>query len=81
MKGVGRSALIGIGQTPNQVPAIVIEREKGADLSEDEVLEYAAVFRTTRAIQKVFFADAFPVDVRHNAKIHRLTLAKQFQGK
>ncbi len=81
MKGVNRSALIGLGQSPNQLPAIVIEPEKGEEFNEDDVLEYAAVFRTTRAIQRVFFSDAFPVDVRHNAKIHRLTLAKQFQGK
>jgi olefin beta-lactone synthetase len=27
----------------------------------------------------VFFKKAFPVDVRHNAKIHRLTLKKEFE--
>ena len=28
----------------------------------------------TAAIQRFYFHPAFPVDVRHNAKIHRLTL-------
>ncbi|MEX0323846.1 MAG: fatty acid CoA ligase family protein [Puniceicoccaceae bacterium] len=81
MKGVSRSALIGLGKAPDQEPAIVIEREQGDQPDEDDVLEFAAVFRPTRAIGKVFFSDAFPVDVRHNAKIHRLTLADQFKGK
>ena len=30
----------------------------------------------TEAIKVFFFHPKFPVDVRHNAKIHRLTLAK-----
>jgi acyl-CoA synthetase (AMP-forming)/AMP-acid ligase II len=81
MKGVARSALIGLGKAPEQTPAIVIEKEKGADLTEDDVLEFAAVFPVTRSIQRVFFSGDFPVDVRHNAKIHRLTLAESFQGK
>jgi hypothetical protein len=30
----------------------------------------------TAAIRRFYFRPAFPVDVRHNAKIHRLTLAR-----
>ena len=30
----------------------------------------------TRSIRRFYFRAAFPVDVRHNAKIHRLTLAR-----
>jgi len=30
------------------------------------------------AIQRVFFEKRLPVDARHNAKIHRLSLAKKW---
>jgi hypothetical protein len=29
---------------------------------------------------RFFFEQRFPVDVRHNAKIHRLALARQFRA-
>jgi hypothetical protein len=35
----------------------------------------------TQPIIRFFFHRSFPVDVRHNAKIHRLTLAKIFAEK
>lgn len=79
--GVNRSALVGLGEMPNQEPAIVIEPEPGMIIFEEEVLKQASKFEVTRAIKRAFTCKAFPVDVRHNAKIHRLELAKQFQKK
>jgi len=34
----------------------------------------------TSEIDTFFFEKSFPVDVRHNAKIHRLSLARKFAG-
>ena len=80
-EGVFRSALIGLGDAPNQVPAIVIEPEANQTPSDEwaeELLNAVPDESTAKQVQKVFFHKAFPVDVRHNAKIHRLTLAKEF---
>ena len=39
-----------------------------------------ATFSYTRQIEHFFFIASFPVDVRHNAKINRLKLAKKFSS-
>lgn len=79
LSGVGRSALIGLGKAPRQRPAIVIEPEPGAQLDSQALLEAAHQHPVAKSVQSVFYDKAFPVDVRHNAKIHRLTLAGKFQ--
>ncbi len=77
---VYRSALVGVdGQA-----VIVIEREPGrgrdtARLTE-ELLELAEGNPVTAPVRRVLFHDAFPVDVRHNAKIHRGELATWAAG-
>jgi acyl-CoA synthetase (AMP-forming)/AMP-acid ligase II len=82
---VFRSALIGIG--PRQIiPAIVVEPEKPSwprgksarNAFIDELKQLAAKYPHTAGIQHFFFHRSFPVDVRHNAKIHRRTLAQQY---
>ena len=86
VEGVFRSALIGLGERPNQEPAIVIEPEPASwPKSKKDQTAFADRIRValnkhehTATIQKVFFQKKFPVDVRHNAKIHRLTLKRQF---
>ncbi len=76
---VARCALIGLGPPGRQQPALVIQPVAG---SADKVRlarelgEMAARHPQTAAIKKFFFHPAFPVDVRHNAKIHRLSLAR-----
>ena len=77
---VTRCALIGLGQTGAQQPALVIET--GSTESADRQ-SFARELRTlarqhahTAAITRFYFHPKFPVDVRHNAKIHRLTLAQ-----
>jgi acyl-CoA synthetase (AMP-forming)/AMP-acid ligase II len=80
---VFRSALIDIGKG---CPAIVVEPEKGAfptrkaqrDVFIKSLQVLAECHEMTRQIDTFFFEKSFPVDVRHNAKIHRLTLAKKF---
>ena len=42
------------------------------------MLEWAAAHPASAKVKRVFIEPGFPVDVRHNAKIHRLTLAKKF---
>lgn len=77
---VGRCALIGLDKRPAQRPAIVVEAKvrdsRAARAFARELRELATRHPNTQAIKIFFFHPRFPVDVRHNAKIHRLTLAK-----
>ncbi len=81
LPGVRRSALVGIGKRPSQIPAIIIETEKKHQLTTQKILEAAAANPLTAAIRYAFFHPAFPVDVRHNAKINREELAIWAAGK
>jgi len=78
---VARCALIGLGVPGKQLPALVIQpREKLSASAKTalarELRSLAAAHATTAGITRFYFHKTFPVDVRHNAKIHRLTLAK-----
>lgn len=81
---VFRSALIDVGSGK---PAIVIEPEKGAyprteAARRDFVRSLsgrAEANAMTSCIRLFFFEESFPVDVRHNAKIHRLSLARKYR--
>jgi acyl-CoA synthetase (AMP-forming)/AMP-acid ligase II len=77
---VERSALIGLGQSGNQKPAIVIERKRPLLNSkrkqfESELLNLAKNFEHTKDIVDIFYCPKFPVDIRHNIKINRTQLA------
>ncbi|RXK56873.1 peptide synthase [Oleiharenicola lentus] len=75
---VARCALIGFGERGAQEPALVVQpktRTEEAVLAV-ELRELALRHPHTAAIKRFFFHPSFPVDVRHNAKIHRLTLAR-----
>ncbi len=86
---VARCALIGLGAGNNQVPALVVEPKAGyfpANSGERErfieTLQALAKDNPWASTVKVFvFQHALPVDVRHNAKIHRLRLAKEWTAK
>lgn len=74
-----RCALVGLGEKGRAEAALVVEAEP-RDAAEAQALaeELGALARSqdcTRRIRRFFFRPRFPVDVRHNAKIHRLTLA------
>ena len=74
-----RCALIGIGSGGRQRPAIVIEtmvaNSGEARALARELRALALQHAHTAEIKTFYFHPKFPVDVRHNAKIHRLTLA------
>jgi olefin beta-lactone synthetase len=73
---VARCALIGFGPRGAQRPALVVEGEiADARVFARELRALALAHPQTAAINVFYFHPAFPVDVRHNAKIHRLTLA------
>lgn len=77
---VFRSALVGVGPPPHQVPVICIELAPGQQRHsrrrlKTELLELATGHDITRRIRVVLFRRSFPVDIRHNAKIFREQLA------
>jgi acyl-coenzyme A synthetase/AMP-(fatty) acid ligase len=76
---VFRSALVGIGEKPDQIPVICIEPEKESKTDkkklEKELLEIAGRHELTINIRKILFCRSFPVDIRHNSKIFREKLA------
>jgi acyl-CoA synthetase (AMP-forming)/AMP-acid ligase II len=75
---VKRSALVGVGPAGNQTPVIVIEAEGSIDQKtlSGELLTLGASYAVTKPIRRVLFHPAFPVDIRHNAKIGREQLAQ-----
>jgi acyl-CoA synthetase (AMP-forming)/AMP-acid ligase II len=77
---VFRSALVGVGPPARQVPVICIELRKTKTRTQRkkvkaELMELGARHDLTRAIKIILFHAAFPVDIRHNAKIFREQLA------
>lgn len=78
---VFRTALVGV----NQQPILCVELEPDAQ-SEDkarikkELLEIGSQHELTKAIKRIHFHPAFPVDIRHNAKIFREKLALWAHG-
>jgi len=85
---VARCALIGLAlgdeQAPAaaQTPALVVQ-PRLAQMTEAEqavlareLRQLALAHEHTAQIEHFYFHPDFPVDVRHNAKIHRLTLAR-----
>ncbi|MDR0728403.1 MAG: AMP-binding protein [Puniceicoccales bacterium] len=83
---VARCALIGLRRRGLTLPAIVVQPKLGhyplwtyqKNRFIGELREIAQRYEKTRRIQHFFFRKKLPVDVRHNAKIHRLALAKRF---
>ena len=77
---VARCALVGLGDRPRQEPALVVEvtpagPAAAANLAR-ELRALALRHPHTASIRRFLFHPRFPVDVRHNAKIHRLALAR-----
>lgn len=86
---VRRTALIGWKDSGTVVPAIVVEPSRKSLLNHPasrdrlvaELRDLAESVSPTAAIRHFFFHPSFPVDVRHNAKIHRLSLTREFARK
>ncbi len=82
---VARTALVGLGQGPDQIPCLCIESKR--DLSAEEKTSLvkelkliASRYKQTQSLDKFLFHPAFPVDIRHNAKIHRESLKLWAEG-
>lgn len=83
---VFRTALIGLGESNEITPAIVVEPEKdnfpnSVSHRQRLITELKALgedYQMTRSIDRFFIQKRLPVDIRHNAKIHRLTLARKY---
>lgn len=76
--GVARTALVGVGPAGAQVPVLCVELQRGQSDSPAlrEALRAKAAARLPDAnLQHVLVHPAFPVDIRHNAKIGREKLA------
>jgi olefin beta-lactone synthetase len=76
---VYRTALVGVGAPGAMRPVICVELEKGAKVDEkllrEELLAIARDHIHTHSIETILIHPAFPVDIRHNAKIFREKLA------
>lgn len=84
LEGVARSALIDLGD--GQAGVVIEPKRDCYPKTENErehfrvrLRKQAASDVQTEMIREFFFEKHFPVDVRHNAKIHRLALAKKFR--
>lgn len=77
---VARTALVGVGEPGNQQPVLCVEMAPHLPQYEhervlDELRHLANGFVHTARIRHFLIHDGFPVDIRHNAKIGRETLA------
>jgi acyl-CoA synthetase (AMP-forming)/AMP-acid ligase II len=80
---IARSALVGVGLPGNQRPVMIVEphpgqmprsaRDRAALLG--EIRQLAGHHPLTQPIRDFLLHPAFPVDIRHNAKIFREKLA------
>jgi acyl-coenzyme A synthetase/AMP-(fatty) acid ligase len=76
---VHRTALVGVARQGTMEPVLCVEREKDSALPleqlREELLALGSTHAHTRDIRTILFHPAFPVDIRHNAKIFREKLA------
>ncbi len=77
---VARTALVGVGKKGQARPVICVELKPDFAAEEqtrliNELRAIGQKFEHTRMIQDFLFHPAFPVDIRHNAKIFREKLA------
>jgi acyl-coenzyme A synthetase/AMP-(fatty) acid ligase len=80
-----RCALIGIERAGRREPALVVEARprdhaRAAAIAA-ELRRLARRNPVTAGIRTFYFRRRFPLDVRHNAKIHRLALARWAAGR
>ncbi|ACL23489.1 fatty acid CoA ligase family protein [Chloroflexus aggregans] len=76
---VARSALVGVGPSGAQLPVVVVERRPQITIAPTQLIaelrQLAATTEMTASIHDFLIHPAFPVDIRHNAKIFREQLA------
>ena len=78
LPGIARTALVGVGTAGTQVPVLCYELQPGADAAgmPQRLREMAEGHAHTLPIAHFLRHPAFPVDIRHNAKIGREKLAR-----
>jgi acyl-CoA synthetase (AMP-forming)/AMP-acid ligase II len=81
-----RTALVGVGARGSQRPVLCVELEKGVRRDQEErirreLLALGSSYPHTAGIGDILFHPAFPVDIRHNAKIFREKLAVWAENK
>ena len=83
INGVNRCALIGIGMQAVKEPSLVVEKVSLNNNPKlcDEIYSLLRKNFGEFGIRRVFFEEKLPVDARHNAKIHRLSLSKKWTKK
>jgi len=77
---VFRTALVGVGRIPNQLPVLCVELEptrppRDHSVIREELFQLGASTPATGHIRTILFHPGFPVDIRHNSKIFREKLA------
>jgi len=82
---VRRTALIGVGCPPGQRAVLCVEllqksETRNSGQVREELLALGKEYPITQSITEILFHPAFPVDVRHNAKIFREKLAAWAEG-
>ena len=84
---VRRCALIGLGSAGQHLPILVVEarsfpaRALEAENLAAELRQHAALNPLALKVQRIVFQRSLPVDRRHNAKIHRLTLTRHWSSR
>lgn len=83
VRGVYRSALVGVGPDGHKTPVIIVEPEPGQQKASliARIAERLSEHENTREIQRIELRRSLPVDIRHNAKIRRGELARKFDRK
>lgn len=78
LDGIRRTALVGVGAAGAQLPVLCYELLPGTDASgfPARLREVATAHPHAQAITHFLAHPAFPVDIRHNAKIGREKLAR-----
>ena len=83
--GIKRCALIGIGDGTIKEPSLVVEMSTRLQYSPSGIIKKMRSALSQKFpehdIQRIFVQKKLPVDSRHNAKIHRLSLAKKWTRK
>lgn len=77
---IRRTALVGVPDGEAMAPVLCVEKHKGISKADDpalieELRALGKAYEHTLSIQTFLFHPSFPVDIRHNAKIGRESLA------
>lgn len=74
VEGVVRSALVGVGERGDQTPVLVAERDRSSVTNEQISGQVSEACPNVRRV--LVREEPLPVDIRHNSKIHRESIAE-----